>query len=49
MNKKCKYKVSTLDETISIYVVSTNPFDALEKAKEISERDDLQIVERIDE
>jgi hypothetical protein len=44
-----RYKVSNMEETISIYVTATNPIDALDQVKKMTDCNDFKIAQRIDE
>lgn len=44
-----RYKVSNMDETVSIYVTATNPIDALEQVKKLTDCDDFKVAQRVDE
>ena len=47
--EKERYKVSNLDDTVSVYVIASNAFEALNKAKEITDSEDFKIAQRIEE
>lgn len=47
--EKERYKVSNFDGTVSVYVVASNPLEALDKVKELTEWEELKIAERVDE
>lgn len=48
--EKERYKVSTLDETVSVYVLATNPIDALDQVRDLTGWwEELKIAQRIDE
>jgi hypothetical protein len=38
-----------MEETISIYVTATNPIDALDQVKKMTDCNDFKIAQRIDE
>jgi hypothetical protein len=44
-----RYKVSNMDDTISVYVNATNPIDALDQVKKLTDCDEFKIAQRIDE
>lgn len=45
----CRYKVSNMEDTISIYVTASNPIDALDQVKRLTDCDDFKVAQRIDE
>lgn len=47
--EKDRYKVSNINETVWVYVVASNVFEALDIAKEFTESEDFKIAQRIDE
>ena len=42
------FKVSNLDGTVTNYVTASNVFEAIDRAREISDSEDFKIVQRIE-
>jgi hypothetical protein len=46
--EKERFKVSNIEGTVSVYVMASNVFEAIDRAREISGSEDFKIVQRIE-